>query len=109
MNIMLGKDYSVNIMLNALPSSQLNWNIGHKPTYHIYFVVRKATFPTTYSFISNKTMALTCTDCFSRLFHYITVNATSYNAGIVTNAQNNNEIISVKLKITHSLSNTYTC
>ena len=33
MIIMLGKDYSVNIMLNALPSSQLNWNVGHKPTY----------------------------------------------------------------------------
>ena len=47
-------------------------------------------------------MVLTCTDCFSKLFHYITVNATFYYAGIVTNAPNNTEIISVKLKIMHS-------
>ena len=37
MNIMLGKDYSVNIMLNALRSSQLNRNIGRKPTYSTSF------------------------------------------------------------------------
>ena len=47
-------------------------------------------------------MALTCTDCFSRLFHYITLNVTSYHAGIIINAPNNTEILSLKLKITHS-------
>ena len=47
-------------------------------------------------------MALTCTDCFARLFHYITLNATSYHTGIVINALNNTEILSVKLKITDS-------
>ena len=47
-------------------------------------------------------MALTCTDYFSRLFHYITLNVTSYHADIVINALNNTEILSVKLKITHS-------
>ena len=44
---------------------------------------------------------LTCTECFVRLFHYITLNGTSYHAGIVINAPNNTEILSVKLKITH--------
>ena len=47
-------------------------------------------------------MALICTDCFSRLFHYITLNVISYYAGIAINAPNDTEIISVKLKITHS-------
>ena len=47
-------------------------------------------------------MALTCTDCFSRLFHYITLTVTSYHAGIVINARNNTEILSVKLKIRDS-------
>ena len=47
-------------------------------------------------------MTLTCTDCFYRLFHYITLNVTFYYTGIVINAPNNTEIISVKLKITHS-------
>ena len=36
-NIMLDKDYSANIIFNALPSSQLNWTIGLKPTYHTSF------------------------------------------------------------------------
>ena len=47
-------------------------------------------------------MVLTCTVCFSRLFHYITLNVTFYYAGIVINAPNNTEIIVVKLKITNS-------
>ena len=34
---MLGKDISVNIILNALPNSQLNCNIGRKPTYPTSF------------------------------------------------------------------------
>ena len=48
-------------------------------------------------------MVLTCTDCFTRLFHYITLNVTSYHASIIVDAPNNTEILSVKLKITHSL------
>ena len=44
-------------------------------------------------------MVLTCTDWFSRLFHYITLKVTFYYAGIVINAPNNT---SVKLKITYS-------
>ena len=47
-------------------------------------------------------MALIYTDCFSRLFHYITLNVTSYHTGTVINAPNNTETLSVKLKITHS-------
>ena len=49
-------------------------------------------------------MALACSDWFSRLFHHITLNVTSYYADIATviNAPNNTEIISVKLKIMHS-------
>ena len=47
-------------------------------------------------------MALTYAECFSRLFHYITLTVTSHHAGIVINAPNNTEILSVKLKITHS-------
>ena len=49
-----------------------------------------------------KTMALTCTDCFSRLFHYIILNVTSYHTVIVINAPNNTEILRVILKIMHS-------
>ena len=44
-----------------------------------------------------KTIALTYTDYFSRLFYYITLNVTSYYTGVVINPPNNTEIISVKL------------
>ena len=58
-----------------------------------------------YPFISYKIMALTCSPALTvslGMFHYITVNATSYNAGTVINAPNNIEMISAKLKITLS-------
>ena len=42
-NIMLGKDYSVNIILNALPSSQLNEILGISLHIPHPFVIRKAT------------------------------------------------------------------
>ena len=47
-------------------------------------------------------MVLTCTDNFSRLFHYITLNVTSYLTVIVISAPNNTEILCVILKIMHS-------
>ena len=94
---MLGKDYSVNIILNALPNSQLNWNIGGKPTYPTSFWYMSGYFSYHLGLlVYYKTMALTC---FSKLFHYITLNVTFCYAGIVINASNNT---SVKLKITYS-------
>ena len=95
MNIMLGNYYSVDIILNALPSLQLNCNIGHKPTNHISFCYTYGYFP--YHMFVYKTIVLTYNDCFSRLFYYILMNVTSYYGGIVINPPNNNEIISVKL------------
>ena len=82
-------------MLNVLPSLQLNWNIGYKPTNHTSFCYVYGYFP--YHMPIYKTIALTYTDCFSRLSFYMTMNVTSYYAGILINPPNNNEIISVKL------------
>ena len=56
-----------------------------------------------YHMLIYKTIALTYTDCFSRVFYYITLNVTYYYAGTVINPPNNTELISVKLSdITHS-------
>ena len=81
MNIMLGNYYSVDIILNALPSLQLNWNIRHKPTNHIPFCYTYGSV-LPYHMLVYKTIALTYTDCFSRLSFYITMNVTSCYAGI---------------------------
>ena len=92
---MLGSYYSVDNILNILPSLQLNWNIRHNPTNHISFCYTYGYFP--YHKLVYKTIALTYTDYFSMPFNYTALGVSSYYAAIVINPPNYTKIISVKL------------